>query len=371
MRAPESDLSAICRTASAVRNSEKASRVSFSPKVFIPLTHLCRDICGYCTFRKSPGDAERLYMTPEEVLAVAQAGERLGCTEALFTLGERPEQRYPEAKAWLERRGYKTTLEYLRDVAGLVLEETQLLPHLNPGTMTHREMATLRPVSASMGIMLEELAPSLYAPGGPHEHAPSKRPAVRLKTVDIAGELRVPFTTGLLIGIGETPEERVDTLYAIKHTHERHGHIQEVIVQNFRAKSRTPMKGGLEPGTADMLRTLAVARLVLGPDMNIQAPPNLAPHEFPLYLHAGLNDWGGVSPLTPDFVNPEAPWPHLTDLNRRTHAEGFALTPRLPVYPEYIGNTWLDAAVAAKVSVMADAEGYVRGGMARYATTAA
>jgi FO synthase len=222
-----------------------------------------------------------------------------------------------------------------------------------------------------MGIMLEELAPSLYAPGGPHEHAPSKRPAVRLKTVDIAGELRVPFTTGLLIGIGETPEERVDTLYAIKHTHERHGHIQEVIVQNFRAKSRTPMKGGLEPGTADMLRTLAVARLVLGPDMNIQAPPNLAPHEFPLYLHAGLNDWGGVSPLTPDFVNPEAPWPHLTDLNRRTHAEGFALTPRLPVYPEYIGNTWLDAAVAAKVSVMADAEGYVRGGMARYATTAA
>ncbi|MSQ13746.1 MAG: 7,8-didemethyl-8-hydroxy-5-deazariboflavin synthase subunit CofG [Dehalococcoidia bacterium] len=367
MRAPLTDLPAICKAASALRDQGKGHRVSFSPKVFIPLTQLCRDICGYCTFRQEPGKAARLFMTPEEVLGVARAGERLGCTEALFTLGERPEQRYPEARDWLAHRGYRTTLEYLHDVSALVLEETTLLPHLNPGTMSNREMASLREVSASMGIMLENISPLLYAPGGPHEFAPSKRPAVRLKTLENAGKLKAPFTTGILIGIGETLEDRVASLFAIKRLHDQHGQIQEVIVQNFRAKPQTAMWGRGEPGSVDMVRTLAVTRLALGKDANIQAPPNLTPRDFPLYLHAGLNDWGGVSPLTPDFVNPEAPWPHLTDLARRTRAEGFELVPRLPVYPSYIAEQgWLADAVAPRVLAVAGEDGYVKEGIERY-----
>ncbi|MBM3946724.1 MAG: 7,8-didemethyl-8-hydroxy-5-deazariboflavin synthase subunit CofG, partial [SAR202 cluster bacterium] len=350
-----------------LRDGGHGRRVSFSPKVFIPLTHLCRDVCGYCTFRQEPGKASRIYMTPEEVVDVARQGERLGCTEALFTLGERPEQRYPEAKDWLNHRGYRTTLDYLHDVSALVLTETSLLPHLNPGTMSHRELAGLREVSASMGIMLEEVSPSLYGPGGAHEFAPSKRPAVRLKTLENAGKLRVPFTTGILIGIGETLEERADSLFAIKRLHEQYGHIQEVIVQNFRAKPETLMAGSPEPVTQDMARTLAVARLILGGEMSIQTPPNLSPRDFPTYLHAGLNDWGGVSPLTPDFVNPEAPWPHLADLARRTETEGFALVPRLPVYPKYIAEPgWLDATVAERVAALSNVDGFVREGIGRY-----
>ncbi|MSQ11930.1 MAG: 7,8-didemethyl-8-hydroxy-5-deazariboflavin synthase subunit CofG [Dehalococcoidia bacterium] len=370
MRAPVRALPAICRAAASLRDRGKGKRASFSPKVFIPLTRLCRDTCGYCTFRQEPSQLPKPYMTPEEVLGVARAGARLGCTEALFTLGERPEQRYPEAQQWLQHRGYRTTIEYLRDMGSLVLRETGLLPHVNPGTMSRHEMESLREVSVSMGLMLENLSPRLYAPGGPHEHAPSKRPTVRLKTLELAGQLRVPFTTGILIGIGETPEERVDSLFAIRDLHAEYGHVQEVIVQNFRAKPDTPMAGCSEPDGVDMMRTLAITRIVLGPAMNIQAPPNLTPSEFPLFLHAGLNDWGGVSPLTPDFVNPEAPWPHLADLERGTRGQGFELVPRLPIYPEYLepGRGFVDPSVAERAAELAGVDGYVAGGIARYVT---
>ena len=361
-------MSALCQAASLLRDRGKGRVVTFSPKVFIPLTRLCRDFCGYCAFRQDPATAERLYMTPEEVLAVARAGERLGCTEALFTLGERPEQRYPEAKAWLAGHGYRTTLEYLRDACALLLRKTSLLPHINPGTMSVRELASLKEVCASAGLMLENITPRLCAPGGPHYLAPSKWPSARLKTLENAGRLKVPFTTGLLIGIGETREERLRSLFAIRDLHQRYGHIQEVIIQNFRAKPDIRMRGCAEPSTLDMLRTIAVARLVLGGDMNIQAPPNLAASDYPLFLLAGINDWGGVSPLTIDFVNPEAPWPLIRGLKRRTEALGFTLRPRLPIYPEYITQKmeFLPPALRDRVWQSADGEGYVKGGIARY-----
>ncbi|MGH2359448.1 MAG: 7,8-didemethyl-8-hydroxy-5-deazariboflavin synthase CofG [bacterium] len=361
-------LGLLCRTASLLREERKGRRVSFSPKVFIPLTKLCRDFCSYCTFREAPQPGRRVYMAPEEVLEVARAGDRLGCTEALFTLGERPEQRYPEARAWLVNRGYSSTIEYLRDMCELVLTETALLPHANPGTMTLREIASLREVNASMGLMLESTSERLCGPGGPHEFAPSKRPAARLKTIDLAGELQVPFTTGLLIGIGETPEERADALFAIRDLHERHGHIQEVIIQNFRAKPDTPMAHHPEPTVEDILRTVAVARIVLGPGANIQVPPNLSAHHYPIFLRAGINDWGGISPLTIDYVNPEAPWPHLGALRARTEEMGFELRPRLPVYPEYVHEkpNFLSVSVRHRLAFAADEEGYVRGGMGRY-----
>jgi 7,8-didemethyl-8-hydroxy-5-deazariboflavin synthase CofG subunit len=310
-------------------------------------------------------------MAPEEVLAVARAGERLGCTEALFTLGERPEQRYPEAKEWLRRHGYRTTLEYLGDVSRLVLEETSLLPHGNPGTMSRREMEQLKEVNASMGLMIENVAPRLADAGGPHELAPSKRPSVRVKTVEIAGELGIAFTTGILIGIGETLEERIDSLLAIRDLHRRYGHVQEVIVQNFRAKPDTPMSGHLDASTEDLLWTVAVSRLVLGPDVNIQVPPNLSFSDYPVYLLAGINDWGGISPLTIDYVNPEAPWPQISELRRRTEELGFRLRPRLPLYPEYIteNDEYIPASLKERVKSLADEEGYVKGGVERYAST--
>ena len=293
IKAHMADLPAICQAASALRDQGKGKQVSFSPKVFIPLTQMCRDVCGYCTFRHDPAQLKKLYMTPEDVLAVAREGRRLGCTEALFTLGERPEQRYPEARAWLDEHGFKTTLDYVAYASSLVLRETGMLPHANPGTMSRREMEMLRPVNASMGLMLESTSDLLYAHGGPHEFAPSKRPIARLKTIETAGQLKVPFTTGILIGIGETLDDRVDSLFAIKRLHEKYGHIQEVIIQNFLAKPQTPMASAPNAGSADMALTLAVTRLVLGKDMNVQAPPNLSPRDFHLYLRAGLNDWGG------------------------------------------------------------------------------
>jgi FO synthase len=309
-------------------------------------------------------------MTPEEVLQVAHAGERLGCTEALFTLGERPEQRYPAARTWLVHRGYRSTIEYLRDMCELVLRETRLLPHANPGMMTRREIASLREVNASMGLMLESTSQRLCGPGGPHEFAPSKRPGARIKVIDLAGELKVPFTTGLLIGIGETAEERVDALFAIEALHKRHGHIQEVIVQNFRAKPNTPMAHHPEPAAEDILRTVAVARIVLGAEANIQVPPNLSPRDYPMFLIAGMNDWGGISPLTIDYVNPEVPWPHIRALWGQTAAMGFELRPRLPVYPEYVqrGPNFFSALVRRQLALVADEEGYVQGGVSRYAT---
>ena len=372
----ESDRMAdLCAVAAGIRDRGKGQVVTFSPKVFIPLTRLCRDFCGYCTFRQDPGSAASLYLTPEQVLDVARRGQEMGCTEALFTLGERPEQRYPEAKEWLERRGFKTTLEYLAHVCRLVMEETSLLPHANPGTMSRREMAGLQPYNPSMGLMLESTSVSLYQAGGPHELAPSKRPRVRLRTLEIAGELGIPFTTGILVGIGETRQDRIDSLLAIRRLQQAHGHVQEVIIQNFRAKPATPMERQPDASQVEMLWTVAVARLLLGPDANIQVPPNLSASDYQIYLDAGINDWGGVSPLTIDYVNPEAPWPGLSELRDRSQEKGFELRPRLPVYPEYfLGNNggtdgFLPAALKQKVAALADAEGYVKGGIQRYVGT--
>ena len=360
----DEDLVALCAAACALRLRGKGRTVSFSPKVFLPLTRLCRDACGYCTFRTDPATDPGLYMTPEDVLRVARAGERLGCTEALFTLGERPEQRFPEARQWLARRGHRSTLSYLREVAALVLRETTLWPHLNPGTMSRTEMSALREVSASMGLMLESVSERLCQLVGPHEHAPSKHPRARLRTLETAGALRVPFTTGVLIGIGETLRERVDTLLAIRASHARWGHVQEVIIQNFRAKPHTPMHDRRDPDTADVLRTAAVARLLLGPEANIQVPPNLTADDYPIYLSAGINDWGGISPLTIDFVNPEAPWPQLSDLRRRSAERGFELRARLPVYPEFIArnSAFIPDTLRPRIAAMSDAEGYFEEG---------
>ena len=362
-------LAAMCEAAGSMRDLGKGRVVSFSPKVFIPLTHMCRDFCGYCIFRKTPEQAgDTLYMSPEKVLEVVRAGQRLGCTEALFTLGERPEQRYPEAKQWLADRGFRTTLEYLTFVNRLVIEETSMLPHANPGTMSRREIAALQPFNPSVGLMLESTSPALHSPGGPHEFAPSKRPRVRLRTIELAGELRLPFTTGILIGIGESRADRIESLMAIRDLHSRFGHVQEVIVQNFRAKPNTAMQDKLDADTIELLWSVAAARLILGPEANVQVPPNLSADNYQIYLDAGINDWGGVSPLTIDFVNPEAPWPALTQLREQTEAAGFVLKPRLPVYPEYFMATgeYLSEELRSKVLALADDDGYVRGGIHRY-----
>ena len=369
-RATSEELGSLCRAASIIRDSGKGRDVSFSPKVFIPLTRLCRDFCGYCTFRQAPSDTSHLYKSSEEVLAVAKAGERLGCTEALFTLGERPEQRYPEAREWLEGNGYRTTLEYLRDVSELVVRETSLLPHANPGNMSRREMEELKDVNGSMGLMVENVSARLSERGGPHEFAPSKKANIRMRTVELAGELRIAFTTGILIGIGETREERIDSLLAIRELNRRYGHIQEVIIQNFRAKPGTPMERHPDSSVEDLLWTVAIARLLLGPDVNIQVPPNLSLAEYPVYLLAGINDWGGISPLTIDYVNPEAPWPQISDLRRRTEVLGFELKPRLPLYPEYVvsNSEYVPERLRGRIKALADEQGYVKGGIERYAS---
>ena len=366
----ESDaLPALCRAASELRDRGKGRIVTFSPKVFIPLTRLCRDFCGYCTFRQSPLESESLFMTLEQVVAVAKAGKRAGCTEALFTLGERPELRYPEAKTWLRAAGYRTTLDYVRDAAAAVVDEVGLLPHLNPGTMGRRELASLRPVSASMGIMLENASPRLAEMGGPHHQAPSKWPLARIKALSLAGQEEVAFTTGLLVGIGETRAEIIDSLITIREIHERYGHIQEVIIQNFRAKPDTAMSAHAHASTEATLWTVAVARLILGPRANIQVPPNLNRTDYPTYLMAGINDWGGVSPVTIDYVNPEAPWPHLDHLRAQTERLGFQLKPRLPVYPELVtgDGRLIPIDLRDRVRANADDEGYVSGGIERYA----
>lgn len=347
--------------ASTLRDHYKGRVVTYSRKVFIPLTNLCRDTCGYCTFVKQPDDPDANTMTPEEVLAVARAGEQMGCKEALFSLGDKPELKHPSHRRWLARRGYRTTLEYLRDMCDLVIRETGLIPHVNPGILTHEDIAVLRPVSVSMGIMLESTSPHLLQPGMAHHRCPDKVPTLRLQTIGYAGQLRVAFTTGILIGIGESLEDRVDSLFAIKELHERHGHIQEVIIQNFRAKPDIPMRNHPEPGILDMVRTIAVARLILG-DMNIQAPPNLTPDVHQFYLLAGINDWGGVSPVTKDFINPERPWPQITELRRTTEAAGFELRERLPIYPEYIAQRvgFVPETLAERIYAMADESGLVK-----------
>jgi FO synthase len=342
------------------RRLRSASVVTYSPKVFIPLTTLCRDVCGYCTFARPPRRGERAFMSEEEVVAIARAGAAAGCREALFTLGDKPELRYSLAREELRALGCATTLEYLERCARLVLEETGLLPHLNPGIMTRAELEALRPVSASMGIMLETAAERLSAKGGPHWASPDKVPARRLETIRLAGELRIPFTSGILIGIGETRDERIDALLALKALGEEHGHLQEVIVQNFRAKPGTRMAAHPEPSLDDQLWTIAVARVLLGPGWHVQAPPNLAFDDFPRLLDAGIDDWGGVSPVTIDHVNPEAPWPDLERLVEATRTRGLELAARLPVYPEYVSHEWLDRGVMPHVLRAADAVSLAR-----------
>jgi len=364
---PAAQTSELLAAASALRDRGRGRVITFSAKVFVPLTTLCRDYCGYCTFRRDPGEPGAHTMSPDEVLALCAAGDRLGAKEALFSLGDRPEAIFPEHRAFLRRMGHRTTLAYLRAVCADVLRATGLLPHVNPGLMGERDLAALREVSVSMGIMMETVSDRLLGPGQAHERAPDKVPARRLRTLALAGKLQIPFTTGLLIGIGETLAERVDTLLAIADLHERHGHVQEVIVQNFRAKPTIPMRGVPDPTIEDLVRTVAVARLLLGPDVNIQAPPNLSADAYGRLPAAGLNDWGGISPLTPDHINPEKPWPGLVALRRATEAAGHELRERLAVYPEYAARPeFLDATLRPRVAALTGADGLVRPDLERW-----
>ncbi|HYB41789.1 MAG TPA: 7,8-didemethyl-8-hydroxy-5-deazariboflavin synthase CofG [Candidatus Methylomirabilis sp.] len=364
---PPDRLPALLDAASRLRDSGRGRRITFSAKVFIPLTTLCRDYCGYCTFRKDPGEPGAFTMTPEQVLALVRAGERLGAKEALFSLGDKPEALFAEHRDFLRRLGHRTTLDYLGAMSALVLEETSLLPHANPGLMSERDLARLRETNVSMGIMLESTSSRLLAPGAAHDRAPDKVPARRIKTIGLAGKLGIPFTTGILIGIGETHAERVASLLAIRDLHERHGHIQEVIVQNFRAKPAIPMSGWPEPSPEDLLRTVAVARLLLGPHMNIQAPPNLSADGYERLPAAGLNDWGGISPLTPDHINPERPWPALAELRRRTERAGHELRERLAIYPEYATRPdFVDERLRARTARLVDGDGLVKRELERW-----
>ncbi|HXZ31508.1 MAG TPA: 7,8-didemethyl-8-hydroxy-5-deazariboflavin synthase CofG [Terriglobales bacterium] len=357
----DGELPALLAAAVEARNRFKPGVITYSRKVFIPLTNLCRDYCGYCTFRRDPGEPGAHTMTPEEVLQVARAGEELGCTEALFSLGDKPELAFPEMRAILRRLGFTSTLHYLEAMCELVLRETSLLPHPNPGLLSAEWIARLAKVSPSMGLMLETTNHHLLASGAAHDNAPDKIPAKRLRTIEEAGKQQVPFTTGLLIGIGETPQDRVDTLLAIRELHRRYGHIQEVIIQNFRVKPDIPMRNSPEPTKGEMLRAIAVARLLM-PDVNIQAPPNLSSPYYEELLDAGLNDWGGISPLTPDYINPEKPWPHLEQLKLRTESKGYGLYQRLPVYPEFLPGLIHRSGglLHDRVTAAADGHGYAR-----------
>ncbi len=356
------DLTPLLGAASAIRDQGHGQLVSYSRKVFIPLTQLCRDVCHYCTFAHPPRRGQRAYLSRQEVLEIAGAGAAAGCKEALFTLGDKPELRYKAAREELVALGHPTTISYLSEVSELVLKETGLLPHANPGVMTGEEIAALRRVTVSQGIMLESASERLCEKGGPHYGSPDKRPSARLEAIRLAGEQRVPFTSGILIGIGETRLERVESLLALRALHERYGHIQELIIQNFRAKPDTKMRDAPEPPLEDLLWTVAVARIIFGPAMNIQAPPNLSLETYERLIAAGLNDWGGVSPVTPDHVNPEAPWPHLEDLRRRTADAGKLLVERLAVYPRYVQDSdrWQDERLREHVLRAADAEGFAR-----------
>jgi FO synthase len=347
----------VCAAARSLRTRRV---VTYSPKVFIPLTKLCRDVCHYCTFARPPKRGEQAYLREDEVLALARAGAAAGCHEALFTLGDKPELRYRVAREELAALGCATTLEYLGRCASRVLDETGLLPHLNPGVMSRTDLAALREVSVSQGIMLETASERLSRRGGPHFGSPDKLPAARLATIAAAGEERVPFTTGILIGVGETRAERIEALLAIRELHERHGHVQEVIVQNFRAKPGTRMADAPEPSLDELLWSAAAARLVLPPCVHVQAPPNLSYEDFPRLLEAGIDDWGGISPVTIDHVNPEAPWPEVERLERATRAAGLELAPRLAVYSEFLDGAWLDAKVLPRALQRADAEGLAR-----------
>jgi len=370
LRSDDEILPELLATARALKEQLRPKIITYSRKVFIPLTNLCRDYCGYCTYRRDPGDVGAHTLMPEEVLAVAKQGEKLGCTEALFSLGDRPEAIFPEMREMLRRLGYRSTLHYLEAMCELVLRQTRLLPHANPGLLSANWIERLSASNPSLGLMLESTSTKL-AMAHPQGRTPDKAPELRLRMIEGAGKLGVPFTTGILIGIGEAMEDRVESLLAIKRLHERYGHIQEVIIQNFCAKPPIAMAAWPEPDIGDMLRTIAVARLLLR-DMNIQAPPNLAPQlaqnrrastqaGYERLLEAGINDWGGVSPLTPDYINPEAPWPHLLDLQRRTEAAGQKLVQRLPVYPEFVSSVARRGGLLGeRLTAAVSAEGYAR-----------
>ena len=341
--------------ASALRDEGRGKTVTYSRKVFIPLTTLCNDRCTYCTFAKPPG-AGGVYLEPDEVLGVARAGDAADCTEALFTLGDRPEDRWPQARDFLDTRGLGSTIEYVAEMSALVRSETSLFPHANTGLLDDQAMRLLRPTNPSMGMMLENISLRLTEPGMPHHNAQTKQPARRVATIEAAGRQKVPFTTGILVGIGENHEEIVDSLFALRDLADTTGAIQEVIIQNFRAKADTPMRRSAEPVPRWFARVVAVARWIMGAEASVQVPPNLT-EGYEIYLGAGINDWGGVSPLTIDWVNPEAPWPHLDELTSRTQAAGFELRPRLPVYPEYINEGWIDPDLLKDVSAAADNDG--------------
>lgn len=365
--APDSDLANRFLTGSAntgalfsearrLRDEGKGRTVSYSRKVFVPLTTMCRDRCTYCTFAKPPGTGG-VYMTPDEVMAVVRAGQIHGCTEALITLGDRPEDRWPAAREFLDSNGYGSTLDYVRHTTERIVDESTLLPHANPGLMDDETQRILRRSNPSLGLMLENISPRLMEPGMPHFDCPDKDPVARIETIETAGRLRIPFTTGILVGIGETPEEIVASLFALAGVHRRWGHLQEIIVQNFQPKADTRMRG-VEPPSIEYFSTVvALTRWIFGSEMNVQVPPNLT-QDFGIYLDAGINDWGGVSPLTIDWVNPEAPWPHLDHLRSVTTHAGFDLRPRLPVYPEYLNDRWIDPVLLRRLSGRVDDDAY-------------
>src|SRR5262244_2433741 len=356
------ELDPLLRAAARRRDAAHGSIVSYSRKVFIPLTRLCRDVCHYCAFAHPPRKNERAYLSLDEVLAIARAGQAAGCKEVLFTLGDQPERRYRSAADELFRLGHRTTLSYLAQAARVVHEQTGLLPHLNPGHLAQADVTALRTVSVSQGLMLESASERLCGLGGPHHGSPDKNPGARLASIRAAGEQRVPFTSGILIGIGETREERIDSLLALRALNDAYGHIQEIIIQNFRPKPATRMAHSPAPSLEDHLWTIAIARLLFVPSMSIQAPPNLNPDALPRLIDAGINDWGGVSPVTPDHVNPEAPWPHLDALERATNAAGKELVERLAIYPDYAQRPerWLDPALRTSLLRRIDADGWPR-----------
>ena len=356
------NLSALMERATILRDAGFGNVVTYSRKGFIPLTQLCRDVCHYCTFAQPPKPNERAYLTIDEMIDVARQGANAGCNEALFTLGDKPEMRYPQAREELNQLGYATTIDYLVAATKAVLDATGLLPHANPGVLTRDELLALKAHCPSQGLMLENVSPRLLERGQVHFGSPDKDPEARLNTIRCAGELKIPFTSGILIGIGDTRRERIDSLLALRDLNDAYGHIQEIIVQNFRAKPGTAMADCAEPSLDDLLWTIASARVIFGPDMAIQAPPNLTPETFGTLIHAGINDWGGVSPITPDHVNPEAPWPHLDRLATETEAAGKVLVERLTVYPQYVqeADTWVDETLRAPLIRVSDAEGLAR-----------
>ncbi|MCF8473980.1 MAG: 5-amino-6-(D-ribitylamino)uracil--L-tyrosine 4-hydroxyphenyl transferase CofH [Emcibacter sp.] len=356
------DMNAFYKNAASLRDQGHGRVMTYSPKVFIPLTHLCRDVCHYCTFAESPKKGEQVYMTPVQILDIVRAGAQKGCKEVLFTLGDKPELRYKAVRNALKEMGYETTIDYLEAMCRLVLKETGLLPHVNPGVISHEELDRLRTVSVSQGLMLESTSARLCEKGGPHYGSPDKNPEVRLHMLEMAGKSQIPYTTGILIGIGETREERIETLKAILDSHNRHGHIQEVIIQAFQPKAKTRMANHDAPTMADLKWTIAMARHIFGPDMNIQAPPNLSSDLFPELVTAGINDWGGVSPLTPDFVNPEAPWPEIENLRQGSAKWGKILIPRLALYPSYVQKLerWTDPLLRPHIRKLVDSQGYAR-----------